>query len=97
MNLIKLVKCEVTCNACPFQIEGEDDQGNYVYIRYRDGWLRAGRGKTENEFWNAEPFSYNIIDIQVGPRYDGQMSAELWEEMNKIFEFPDEISLSIMY
>jgi hypothetical protein len=37
--LVRVTSLEQTCYACPSQWEGETDNGDYVYIRYRWGHL----------------------------------------------------------
>jgi len=39
--MIKIKKLEQTCYGCPSQWEGEDNERNYIYIRYRWGTLRV--------------------------------------------------------
>lgn len=95
MLKIKLVTAEVTTIACPVQIEGTDENGDYVYIRYRNGWLRAGYSKTEERFWSlSNENCYNIVEEQVGDRYDGHISIDLWNALDKYFEFPESIDKS---
>lgn len=47
MRYIKSI--EQTCGACPSQWEGELDDGNWFYVRYRWGTFRVGIGKTIDE------------------------------------------------
>jgi len=42
----RLVKLTKTCEACPAQWEGQTEDGQYVYARYRWGILSVGFGKT---------------------------------------------------
>lgn len=37
--MIKITKLVQTCTACPSQYEGWTDKGEYVYVRYRHGYL----------------------------------------------------------
>jgi len=37
--MVKIKSLTQTCGACPSQWEGETENGAYVYIRYRYGWL----------------------------------------------------------
>lgn len=36
---VVITRIRNTCHACPSQWEGEDEQGRYVYVRYRWGHL----------------------------------------------------------
>jgi hypothetical protein len=36
---ITIVRAERTCTACPSQWDMWDDEGNYIYVRYRHGHL----------------------------------------------------------
>ena len=37
---------EITCGACPFQVEGQLSDGREFYFRYRSSLLRIGVGET---------------------------------------------------
>lgn len=52
--MIKIKNLEQTCGGCPSQWEGEDIDGNYVYIRYRWGTLRLDWKKHFNTIFSAE-------------------------------------------
>ena len=41
---MKVKGLEMTCGACPSQWEGRTEDGEYVFIRYRYGWLRVDVG-----------------------------------------------------
>ena len=75
MNLpVKVTKIETSGGACPYQIEGSTDDGQYFYLRYRGGHLRAGVAPTHEDFWKRDwsvSSPYNIIDIAYGHHLDG--------------------------
>jgi hypothetical protein len=80
MNLpVKITKIEISGGACPYQIEGYTENGDYFYLRYRGGRLRAGVAKNHNEFWQRDwsvSSPYNIIDIQYGHPLAGCCNEE---------------------
>lgn len=45
----KIVQLAKTCDACPAQWEGKLEDGRFVYIRYRHGYLTAGAGPTPDD------------------------------------------------
>lgn len=81
MNLpVKVTKIDWCGGACPYQIEGNTEDGSYFYLRYRGGRLRAGVAESHNAFWKREwtPENnpYNVIDIQYGHPLDGAVSHD---------------------
>ena len=94
---IKVTKIEWCGGACPYQIEGNTENGDYFYLRYRGGQLRAGAWPTHKEFWNrdwSKESAYNIIDVQCGEPLDGMISEEDHRPLleGKII-FPDDFKL----
>ena len=76
---IKVTKIEWCGGACPYQIEGNTENGDYFYLRYRGGQLRAGAWPTHKEFWNrdwSKESAYNIIDIAYGHRLAGSVNHD---------------------
>lgn len=75
----KVVGIDQTCGACPSQWEGEDDQGRYVYARFRHGWLSVKVGDEQ------------VIGLSVrsGEMGDGVMNYdELRELTGHAIEWP---------
>lgn len=52
--MIIIKKLEQTCGGCPSQWEGEDIDGNYVYIRYRWGILRMDHKEHFNTIFSQQ-------------------------------------------
>ena len=69
-----LTQLERTCCACPSQWEGLTDDGNYVYIRYRGGRLRADVAKTRFQW--AKGVKIQLFGQVVGEPLDGYMTDE---------------------
>lgn len=84
---IRITKIEISGGACPYQIEGTTEDGEYFYLRYRGGRLRAGVAKNHAEFWNrnwsSDNSPYNVIDIEYGHPLDGSCREE---EHRKLLE-----------
>jgi len=75
---IKIKNYTKTCFACPAQWECLTDDGKYVYIRYRNGYLRAGIADSEEKFWNQDNKEsiYNIFNELIGEESDGFMEFD---------------------
>jgi hypothetical protein len=69
--MVKVVQLEKTCSACPAQWEGRDDQGQYVYIRYRWGHLRVEVNRVE------------IFGEVLGDNFDGSLDYEALKQVLK--------------
>lgn len=52
--MIKIKKLEQTSYGCPSQWEGEDENGSYVYIRYRWGILRLDHKEHFNTIFSIQ-------------------------------------------
>jgi hypothetical protein len=91
---VKITYIEWSGGACPYQIEGTTEDGDYFYLRYRGGRLRAGAWPTHKDFWNrdwSKESAYNIIDVQCGEPLDGMADEEMFLPLlkDKII-FPDD-------
>lgn len=72
----KLTELVQTCTACPAQWEGKTDDGQYVYIRYRWGILRAGVGPTIHEAVMADSPSLEAVR-KVAQKYGDSLPSDL--------------------
>ena len=92
--MIKIKQFTKTRFACPAQWECLTDDGKYVYIRYRNGYLRAGIADSEEKFWNQDNFKnlYNIFNENIGEEHDGFME---FDEMKLILNDKLDFSLAI--
>ena len=74
--MIKVAHIRRTCPACPAQWEGATDDGLYVYVRYRWGWLKAEVG--------------GVIEFhqRTGAAMDGFMEDdEMHEHLKDVLDF----------
>ena len=62
--MIKVVDLNMTCFACPSQWEGMTEEGFYVYIRYRWGYLSVSVGRED------------VYGKRIGDSYDGVLDDE---------------------
>ncbi len=70
-KMFDVIELECTCSACPSQWEGKTVDEQYVYIRYRWGFLTVGIGKThEDAVWDETSCQ------KIGDEYDGTMNTE---------------------
>ena len=76
--MLKLVKLVQTCTACPSQWDAWDEDGNYVYIRYRHGHLSVESHTDKAGFYtHGGPWTdYAIFEAYVGDGLDGYMETE---------------------
>jgi len=78
--MIKVVKAERTCSACPSQWDCWTEEGDYIYVRYRWGYLCIS--------WDV--MGEVIYDEQVGDGFDGSMSYdELVRHTEGVIEWPE--------
>lgn len=76
--------------ACPYQLEAQTSEGHYLYLRYRDGRLRAGTAPTEAQFGHRAE-DYNIINEKVGEDLDGWADHDKFMMLLKDkIKFPEE-------
>lgn len=68
----RLVSLKMTCSACPSQWEGELEDGNWIYARYRHGYLSIETGPTAEEAVCGEL----IFAAEIGDQYDGDMGTQ---------------------
>lgn len=81
--MIRIVKAVQTCGACPAQWDAWTDDGKYVYVRYRWGYLSVSYDVM------GEP----ILEKVVGDEYDGVMSfEELVEHTKGIIEWDESLN-----
>jgi hypothetical protein len=86
---IKIISIQSAGGACPYQIEATTDNGQFFYLRYRGGRLRAGVALTESSF-NYNNAGYNIIDKVIGEPLDGYPAHEtISRELQGLVEFPE--------
>lgn len=79
---MQIINLKQTCSACPSQWEGELDNGNHIYIRYRYGKLFVGVGEDIDEaILNSNPIK-TLGDEYDGVLTEGDMMQVLEEEFN---------------
>jgi len=71
-----------TCTISPSQWEGETDDGQFVYIRYRFGDLTIEIADNK-EAWSDGKLRV-ILDEHIGGRYDGEMDTSRMLELSGI-------------
>lgn len=77
---VKVVELFQTCNACPAQWEGKTADGDYIYVRYRWGFLGIGLGKT---FAEAVRGGVDVWAKQHGDSLDGYLPYEEMVDLTK--------------
>ena len=76
----KLEKLIMTCSCCPSQWEGETENNEIIYARYRFGNLTIQMSKQKgglDEAVNSKP----VFQLKIGNELDGVMSGD---ELRKI-------------
>src|SRR5687768_10375298 len=69
---MKLTKLVQTTGACPSQWDAEDEDCNYVYIRYRHGFLYVSTAPSEEEWAEKHVI---VFEKTVSEEDDGVMST----------------------
>lgn len=83
-GLIKVASVAQTCFACPAQWQGETEDGQEIYVRYRWGWLEVHLGGVLTE---------PILDLQLGGEWHGEMTFEdLKKHTKEIISWPEKDS-----
>jgi hypothetical protein len=95
---VRIASIQMAGGACPYQIEATTDDGQFFYLRYRHGRLRAGISPKEEDFiYSSE--GYNVIDKQVDPDGVGGSAChdELMPYLDGIVIFPEGFRLETAY
>lgn len=61
-----------TCSACPSQWEAKTKDGEYVYIRYRHGYLSVEVAPSKSAWYDNDWKLH--FGSQLGDEYDGSMA-----------------------
>jgi hypothetical protein len=87
--MIRVEKIYSAGGACPYQLEGLTDSGEWFYLRYRGGRLRCGVWKSEHYFMTND-CNYNLFDKVIGDRLDGFPDHETFmKHLKDIIIFPE--------
>lgn len=70
---VRMRTLQHTCSACPSQWEGETQDGQFLYVRYRWGRLTWGFGTTID---NAIEASVTAQGKCLGDPLDGELSTQ---------------------
>ena len=82
--MIRVTELRQTCNMCPSQWEGRTDDGQYIYVRYRHGYLSVSVGPTvDAAVCGSVVFEY---DTEDGNGY--MTESELRDLTKGVVEFP---------
>jgi len=65
---IKIVRAERTCFACPSQWDMWDDQGNYIYVRFRHGYLTVSYDVGGEMIFESEAGEYADDGFMTEPQ-----------------------------
>lgn len=84
--MVTIKKILTAGGACPYQIEAETDDGQFFYLRYRNGVLRYGVWPSAEK---CDCTNYLFVD-QIGERYAGWADHEtLSKVLDGKVQFPD--------
>lgn len=80
-EIIKIIKCNKTCFACPAQWDMWDIDGTYYYVRFRFGYLIVEKDTV---------FGDLVLGIQTDDDWNGFMeNEEMVSILSKKFDFSD--------
>jgi len=74
--MIEITEITQTCDFCPSQWEGTDNEGYTIYIRYRHGYLSVRRSSTPTEDYTEAVRGEEIFGISYGHELDGVIDLE---------------------
>lgn len=96
--MIKVVSVQRTCFACPAQWEGTTDSGEFVYARYRSGYMRVDVAPSEQVWSNAPRLnSFTVYEEDFGDSLDGYLDySELKQHTIGVVEWPEFDSLTLI-
>lgn len=87
--MIKIVSIDYAGGACPYQLEGKTEDGQWFYMRYRGGYLCYVVRKTAKDRVNPDKPWYDFTK-QIGDKYDGWASHEqIYPHIKDTVEFPE--------
>jgi hypothetical protein len=85
--LIRVRKLTQTCERSPSQWQGTTDDGLFVYVGYRWGFLSIGTGVTESE---AIANRNNVFEKRLGDSLDGTLEYEKLRDVTRaLIEWPE--------
>ena len=86
-NTIVVTSLVRTGDRSPSLWEGETNNGRCLYVRYRWGMLMIGIGESIRD---AVEHSGNLLEKQLGHKYDGSLELEqLREATNGLIQWPE--------
>ncbi len=86
--MIKIVSIDYAGGACPYQMEGTTEDGQWFYMRYRGGWLCYVVRKTASDWANPNEPWYDFKK-KIGDEYDGYAEHdEIYPHLADKIEFP---------
>jgi hypothetical protein len=83
--MIVVTEIGQTCHACPSQWEGRTDDGDYIYVRFRWGFLAIGKGPTIEDAIDNAYKQEEIFGRQLKGSLDGFLTYEELIETTKGF------------
>ena len=92
MPVPEVMELSRTCLACPSQWRGKLDDGRDLYIRYRNGYLTCGAGRTfDDAVWPTDENTGEILYSRVvGDYLDGYMTEdEMFEHLTGVIVSQD--------
>lgn len=72
----RVVELRLTCEGFPAQWEGKIDNGDYLYVRYRYGTLRASSARDEDIAVCGFNDCSHYVAIKYGDAFSGEMNTE---------------------
>jgi hypothetical protein len=70
---MKVTTIRQTCNSCPSQFEGVQENGHMIYIKYRDGYFTVKQSKIPTTDITDALRGNILYDEKIGEDLDGSM------------------------
>ena len=87
--MITIKTIDYAGGACPYQLEGTTEDGKWIYIRYRGGWLRYVVRETAAH-WARPNEPWYDFSKKIGEDLDGWADHDfIYPHLKDLIQFPE--------
>lgn len=92
--MVIIKKIHYSGGACPYQLEGETEDGKWIYIRYRGGMLRYVVAENDISWMKSRKDSWYDFSKNIGDELDGYAEHDkIYPHLKEHIQFPDGFKL----